>query len=70
MADMSDSEAVNPTVAPANRTLGVTLRDMFDCVANGPMPQHLVELVDQLERAYEARQTEAGLGEPRGLGGF
>jgi hypothetical protein len=31
---------------------------MFDYMASDPMPAHLVELADQLERAYVARQAE------------
>jgi hypothetical protein len=67
MTRTADSQAVNAKVRPAARALGAKLRDMFDFVASGPMPQHLVDLVDQLERAYEASQTAAGVGEPRAL---
>jgi hypothetical protein len=34
------------------RAIGERLRDMFDSVASGPMPEHLLALVDQLETAY------------------
>lgn len=65
----SDPVAALAKVQPTARALGAKLRDMFDCVASGPMPQHLVDLVDQLERAYETRQAEAGIGEARAIAG-
>lgn len=63
MTHQSNGETAK--VLPGARALGARLRDMFDSVAEGPMPPHLVALVDRLERAYVARQTEAGIGEPR-----
>jgi hypothetical protein len=52
---------------PAAHGLGASLREMFDSVARGPMPDQLVALVDRLERAHEARQAEARVGERRSL---
>jgi hypothetical protein len=60
-------QAARTKLDPAARALGARLREMFDAVASGPMPEHLVDLVDQLERAHEARQAETGLREPRSL---
>lgn len=36
--------------------IGERLRAMFDSVASGPMPDHLIALVDQLEEAWRADQ--------------
>lgn len=44
-------------VRPASSALGEQLRHMFDHVARDPMPEHLMELVDQLEDAYVAGQV-------------
>jgi hypothetical protein len=41
-----------PGTHAATRAIGARLRDMFDSVASGPMPEHLLALVDQLETAY------------------
>jgi hypothetical protein len=62
-----NSEAGQAKLQPTARGLGPRLREMFASMAQGPMPEHLVDLVDQLERAYETRQTCSGVGEPRTL---
>jgi hypothetical protein len=63
MTRTSNSQAAK--VQPAARALGARLREMFESVAAGPMPDHLVDLIDQLEQAREARLAEAGVGERR-----
>ena len=43
------------------RAIGDRLRDMFDHLTSGPLPEHLINLVDQLEAAHAAeaaRQAE------------
>jgi hypothetical protein len=40
--------------------IGVRLKGMFDSVASGPMPDHLLALVDQLEAAYRADRPADG----------
>jgi hypothetical protein len=57
---MDDSVTRNLKGKPGVGALGVRLRDMFDHMARGPMPVHLVDLIEQLEHAYAARQIEEG----------
>ena len=46
---------------PALAGVGERLREMFDAMTAGPMPAHLVDLVDQLEAQAQPGETpEAG----------
>ena len=50
------SNPASPRARPAVRAIAERLREMFDSVAAGPMPEHLLNLVDQLEAAYHLDQ--------------
>ena len=50
-----------PTTAlrrPSLAGVGERLREMFDSMTAGPMPAHLVDLVDQLEAQAEGKPAE------------
>jgi hypothetical protein len=44
---------------PALAGVGDRLREMFDAMTAGPMPAHLVDLVDQLEAQADDKTAEA-----------
>ena len=55
--------AYTPTTTAALRRpslagVGERLREMFDSMTAGPMPAHLVDIVDQLEAQAEAEPAE------------
>ena len=43
---------------PALAGVGERLREMFDAMTAGPMPDHLVDLVDQLEAQADDKPAE------------
>ena len=43
---------------PSLAGVGERLREMFDSMTAGPMPAHLVELVDQLEAQADDKPAE------------
>ena len=45
---------------PALAGVGERLREMFDAMTAGPLPSHLVDLVDQLEAQADAADKPAG----------
>ncbi|HEX8232682.1 MAG TPA: NepR family anti-sigma factor [Caulobacteraceae bacterium] len=49
-----------PTGRPALDGLGQQLREMFQEIIAGPMPQHLVDIVDQLEAQSLTAVAPAG----------
>lgn len=49
-----DASSGGPRMRPGASAIGERLREMFDSVASGPMPEHLLALVDQLEVAYQS----------------
>ena len=48
-----DANTESPMMRAGPGAIGQRLREMFDSVASGPMPEHLLALVDQLEVAYQ-----------------
>ena len=44
---------------PGMAGIGERLREMFDAMTAGPMPDHLVDLVDQLEAQAKPEQPGA-----------
>jgi|GEM_PF-5752259 len=45
-------------IEPCRRSLGERLTEFYGALAARPMPVHLVDLVDQLETAYQAERAD------------
>ena len=53
-----------PSQAPPRERLGCELKSMFENLTSGPMPEHLLQLADALEDAFqrgELFEPRAGL---------
>jgi hypothetical protein len=46
---------------PALAGVGDRLREMFDAMTTGPMPAHLMDIVDQLEAQAQDKPAESCL---------